>query len=137
MTIQTGAWLIQHLNQNRIEIELTKLASSDKRNVIRVLHVDDDSTIIETSKQILMDLDSCFEFDSACCVDDAFKKLAFGQYDVVISDFDMPGTNGLQFLEELREKNNETPFILFTGKGREEIAIKALNLGADAYIKAG
>ena len=103
-------------------------------NVIRVLHVDDDSAMLEVSKQILMDLEGCFEFDSACCVDEALKKLAVEQYDVVISDYDMPGTNGLQFLEALREQSNDIPFILFTGKGREEIAIKALNLGADAYI---
>ena len=101
---------------------------------IRVLHVDDDASLLEISKQILLDLNSRFDIDQACCVDDAFKKLATGQYDIVISDFEMPQTDGLQFLKELRGKNNEIPFVLFTGKGREEIAIKALNLGADAYI---
>ena len=45
----------------------------------------------------------------------------------------MPQKDGLQFLKELREQKNEIPFILFTGKGREEVAIKALNLGADGY----
>ena len=56
-----------------------------------------------------------------------------GQYDVVISDYEMPQKDGLQFLTELRKQNNNIPFILFTGKGREEVAIKALNLGADGY----
>lgn len=74
-----------------------------------------------------------FEIDNACCVDEAFKKLSTGQYDVVVSDQEMPQKNGLDFLKELREKNNQIPFILFTGKGREEVAIKALNLGADGY----
>jgi PAS domain S-box-containing protein len=46
----------------------------------------------------------------------------------------MPQKNGLEFLKELREKKNQIPFILFTGKGREEVAIKALNLGADGYF---
>jgi PAS domain S-box-containing protein len=45
----------------------------------------------------------------------------------------MPKKDGLQFLKELREQKNEIPFILFTGKGREEVAIKALNLGAEGY----
>ena len=57
-----------------------------------------------------------------------------GQYDVVISDYEMPQKNGLEFLTELRKQNNNIPFILFTGKGREEVAIKALNLGADGYF---
>ena len=46
----------------------------------------------------------------------------------------MPQKNGLQFLKELKENNDPTPFILFTGRGREEVAIAALNLGADGYI---
>ncbi len=81
-----------------------------------------------------MDLDSCFEFDSACCVDEAFKKLSTGHYDIVISDYQMPQKDGLRFLKELREGKNEIPFILFTGKGREEVVIQALNLGADHYV---
>jgi len=46
----------------------------------------------------------------------------------------MPAKDGLTFLNELREQGIYVPFILFTGKGREEVAIKALNLGADYYI---
>jgi len=104
-----------------------------KTSPIHVLHVDDDPSLLEISKLILLDLDSRFEIDCACCVDEAFKKLAAGHYDVVISDFEMPKKNGLEFLSQLREENNELPFILFTGKGRDEVALKALNLGADAY----
>ncbi len=74
-----------------------------------------------------------FEIEHAFCVDEAFKKLSTGRYDVVVSDYEMPQKDGLQFLKELHEQNNEIPFILFTGKGREEVAIRALNLGADGY----
>ena len=72
---------------------------------------------------MLQDLERSFEIDSACFVDEAFKKLSAGQYGVVVSDYEMPKKNGLQFLKELREQNNEVPFILFTGKGGEEVAI--------------
>jgi PAS domain S-box-containing protein len=109
------------------------LVTSDVKDSIRILHVDDDTSILEISKQILLDLDGNFEFDHAFCVDEAFKKLSTGNYDVVVSDYDMPQKNGLQFLKELREQKYEIPFILFTGKGREEVAIEALNLGADGY----
>jgi DNA-binding NtrC family response regulator len=104
-----------------------------KTSPIHVLHVDDDPSLLEISKLILLDLASYFEIYCACYVDEALKKLAAGHYDVVISDFEMPKKNGLQFLAQLREENNELPFILFTGKGREEVALKALNLCADAY----
>ena len=116
-----------------IVLDGADLASSNSKSIIRVLHVDDDSTFLEISKLILMDMGN-FEIDHARCVDEAFKKLATGQYAAIISDYEMPQKDGLQFLKELREQGNEIPFILFTGKGREEIIIKALNFGSDAYI---
>ena len=125
---------MQKSEQNcKVIIDATTLESSNNKSNIHVLHVDDDSCILEISKQILMDMGS-FEIEFACCADEGFKKLSTKHYDVVISDFDMPQKDGLQFLRELREQKNDIPFVLFTGKGREEVAIKALNLGADAYI---
>jgi len=124
---------MQTLGEQGVLVEATVLVSQDKKNVIRVLHVDDDPSLQDITKLMLLDLDSSFEIDSACCVYDAFKKLSTEHYDVVVSDYEMPQKDGLQFLIELRKQNNRIPFILFTGKGREELAIKALNLGADGY----
>ena len=45
--------------------------------------------------------------------------------------------NGIDFLKILRSQGNRTPFIIFTGRGREEIAIEAFNSGADSYIQKG
>ncbi len=78
-------------------------------------------------------MDERFEIDNAICVDEGLAKLGVGHYDVVISDYEMPQKNGLEFLLILRKQKNKIPFILFTGKGREEVAIRALNLGADGY----
>jgi PAS domain S-box-containing protein len=115
-------------------VDLSELSSVNEDRAIRILHVEDEPLIQETTKLLLLDLDHSFEIDQASCVDEAFKKLSTKQYDVVISDYEMPQKNGLQFLKELREQKNEIPFILFTGKGREEVAIQALNLGADRYF---
>ncbi len=101
---------------------------------MRVLHVEDDPSIIEISKRILTEMNPNFKIEGASCVDEAFKKLSTGRYDVVVSDYGLPRKNGLQFLKELREAKNEIPFILFTGKSKEEVVIEALNLGADGYF---
>ncbi len=77
---------------------------------------------------MLLDLDSSIKIENACYADDGLKKLSLKKYDIVVSDYEMPQKDGLQFLKELREAKNEISFILFTGKGREEVAIKALNL---------
>ena len=119
--------------QIETEYQPTIHVDGSKVTPIHVLHVDDDPLLLDISKKILIDMGD-FEIDQACCVDEAFQYMATKHYDVVISDFEMPQKNGLQFLKELREANNEIPFILFTGRGREEIAIKALNLGANRYL---
>jgi PAS domain S-box-containing protein len=62
------------------------------------------------------------------------EKMKNKVFDVVVSDYQMPKKSGLDFLKELRDSGNAIPFILFTGKGREEVAEKALNLGADRYF---
>ncbi len=104
-----------------------------KENGLRVLHVDDDAGFLEVTKTILS-IENNFEIDGATSVDEAFRKMENTSYDVIVSDLEMPFKNGLAFLKELKSQNNEIPFILLTGKGREEIAIKALNLGADGYV---
>jgi DNA-binding NtrC family response regulator len=100
----------------------------------RILHVDDDPCILEVTKNIL-ELEGNFEVDNVSSVDEALKKLEQQTYDVIISDYEMPQKNGLQFLQELREKHNNIPFVVFTGKGREEVAVKALNLGTDGAFR--
>jgi len=58
-------------------------------------------------------------------------------YDAILSDYQMPEMNGIEFLKEVRRQYGEIPFILFTGKGREEIVIQAINNGADFYVQKG
>ena len=68
----------------------------------RVLHVDDDANFLKVSKQIL-EMEGNFEVEMVTSVDEAFEKLEQFHYDVVVSDYDMPEKNGLQFLEELKK----------------------------------
>jgi len=102
-------------------------------SLIRVLHVDDERGILKTTKEIL-ELEESFQVESANSVDEALRRIKEKHFDVVISDYEMTEKNGLNLLSELRENRNTIPFILFTGKGREQVAIEALNLGADYYL---
>ncbi len=101
---------------------------------IRILHLDDDYSFLTISREILLDMNkSIGDIDFALSPNEALTKLAANNYDVILSDYEMPEKNGLDFLRILKQKKIRIPFILFTGKGREEVAIKALNLGADGY----
>jgi PAS domain S-box-containing protein len=114
--------------QAMVELQLT-----NTKCFLKVLHVDDDDCFLTVSKQIL-EMQGNIKVETATYVDEAFENLKQSHYDVVVSDYEMPGKNGLQFLEELRKMANSPPFILFTGKGREVVAAKALNLGAFRYL---
>lgn len=88
---------------------------------------------MEVTQQLLT-MENHFDVDIVTSVDEALKKMENQTYDAIVSDYEMPQKNGLDFLKSIREQENEIPFILFTGKGREEVIVKALNLGADRYI---
>lgn len=121
------------MTQYTVDSSAEVLVDLEDKRSIRVLHVDDDAGILKITKQCL-EMDGAFLVDTALSVEEALTKLAKEKYDVVVSDYQMPEKDGLEFLNALREKGNAIPFIMFTGKGKEEIAIKALNLGADQYI---
>jgi PAS domain S-box-containing protein len=114
-------------------VESSAKAILDLNEKVRVLHVDDDSGFLKISKQCL-EMEQSIQVDTALSVEEAFKKLEKDKFDVIVSDYQMPENDGLDFLKTLRSKGNTIPFIIFTGKGREEIAIKALNLGASQYL---
>jgi len=104
---------------------------------MRILHVDEEVGFLKVAKQCL-EMQGPFQVDTAVSVGEALEKLKKGTYDAVVSDYQMPGKDGLEFLKELRQSGNTVPFVMFTGRSREEVAVKALNLGADQYLsKAG
>jgi len=120
--------MAETVSRPMVELQLT-----DTESFLRVLHVDDDECFLKISTQIL-EMDGKIEVETATSVDEALENLKQFHYDVVVSDYEMPGKNGLQFLEELKKLSKSPPFILFTGKAREEVAVKALNLGAFRYL---
>lgn len=100
---------------------------------IRVLLVDDESAQLELAKLNLEQADASLFIDTVSTPKEALTLLREQPYECVISDYQMPGTDGVQLCREIRAFSS-TPFIIYTGRGSEEVASTAFSAGADDYI---
>lgn len=104
--------------------------------VISILYIDDEEVLLKLTKDYI-EKQGNVRVDTASNVPEALQKIRAGSYDAVISDYQMPLYNGLDLLKIIRREKRDLPFILFSGKGREEVIIEALNSGADFYVQKG
>lgn len=103
---------------------------------MRVLLVDDETLLRELGK-LFLEKSRDFSVVTAPSGAIALRMLQETQYDVIVSDYMMPEMDGIEFLKSVRMSWPKVPFIIFTGKGREEIVIEAFNSGADYYLQKG
>ena len=102
----------------------------------QVLCVDDEEFLLDLCR-IFLERSGTLKVDTAISAFDGLEKLKDKEYDTIISDYEMPGMNGIEFLKTIRASDKSIPFIMFTGRGREEVVIEALNNGADFYLQKG
>ena len=110
---------------------------SEASERIRLLHVDDNPEITELTETFLERAGGQFDVRTARDVDEALERMADRSFDCIVSDYDMPGQTGIELLEAVRERDSELPFILYTGKGSEEVASEAISAGVTDYLQKG
>lgn len=101
----------------------------------RILHVDDEPGFSELVKRSLEREDETFEVITETSPEDGLDQLENHSVDCVVSSYEMPETDGLAFLDAVQQSYPGTPFILFTGKGSEEIASTAISRGVTDYVQ--
>lgn len=102
---------------------------------IRILCVDDEPDFANMLTTRLEREDEEFEAESSRTPTEALETLKNETFDCVVSDHDMSGTDGIEFLELIREAGLDLPFILFTGDGSEEVASEAISAGVTDYVQ--
>lgn len=103
----------------------------------RVLYVDDEPGILELVRMYLESYGTML-VDICPSAEDAEELIKETNYDTIVLDYYMPDVNGIEFLKNVRKKGFDCPIIIYTGRGREDVVIDALNNGADFYLqKAG
>lgn len=104
---------------------------------IEVLLVDDDHDDLEMTELLLKQRESRLTVRTATSAAGGMEVLENEPVDCVVSDYDMPGTDGIDFLQRVRRRHTALPFILFTGQGSEDIAKKALLSDVNDYVEKG
>lgn len=102
---------------------------------ISVLHVNDESDFAELNADMLKLEDDRFTVETATSASDGVNLLSERTFNCIVSGYDMPQMNGIEFLETVREEYPELPFILFTGKGSEVVASEAISAGVTDYLQ--
>ena len=103
---------------------------------IQVLYVDDEPGLLEITR-IFLEKNDNFHVSTAISAQAALASIKIPSYDAIISDYMMPEMDGIAFLKTVRKQYGDLPFILFTGRGREEIVVEAINNGVDFYLQKG
>lgn len=100
----------------------------------RVLLVEDEPTVAMLIKESLTDLGDKFVVETAASGEEALGQVQNGPWDLVVTDYRMPGITGLELIENLREKTPTTRTILMTAYGSEEVEEAARRLKVYHYI---
>lgn len=109
--------------------------ATGSRSLIEVLIVDDNPRFGELAEMFLEDEFDDIAVTTATSADEGERLLAEHDIDCIVSDYQMPERDGIEFLQAVRDDSPELPFILMTGKGDETVASRAITAGVTDYIR--
>ena len=102
---------------------------------IRALYVADDPEFAAVAATFVERENDRFDVEVETSTDAALDRLDGERFDCIVSDYDMPTRNGIEFLQAVRAEYPDLPFILYTGKGSEEVASDAISAGVTDYLQ--
>jgi len=102
--------------------------------MITVLLVDDEPELLEIGK-IVLEKTGTFHVRTETSAEKALEQIRADLPDAVVVDFLMPGKDGIELLHEVRRAHPALPFIIFTGRGTEEVVAETYEAGADFYVQ--
>lgn len=105
------------------------------KRTVTVLFVDDDGAFADIVGDYLT-TEHDFEVYTETNAESALDRLEEdSSISCIVSDYAMPGMDGLSFLEAVKDRHHALPFVMFAGQGSENVASRAIQLGADDYLE--
>jgi len=102
---------------------------------IQVLYVDNDPEVAELLTMSLQCEDSRFTIETAADVDEGLQRLAETNIDCVVSEYQLPEMDGIEFFTTVTEDYPNLPFILYTNNGSEGVTSEAIATGVTDYVE--
>jgi two-component system sensor histidine kinase/response regulator len=102
---------------------------------LSVLIVDDDVGLLEALPEALRLRMGGVTVETADSAAAALDRIADRDYDAIVTDIRMPGMDGLELLDEIRTRKPDTPTLIITGHGDNELVVHALRGGARDFIQ--
>jgi two-component system, OmpR family, response regulator len=103
-------------------------------STIRILMVEDDGTIAHLIAIAMQTLDVPHHLDQAFSAEEALTLWHKQPYDLLLTDYNLRGMNGLALVETLKQEGFTTPMVLFTAYDTPRIRKEAQRLGVSAFI---
>lgn len=114
---------------------LQYVAMNNATGSIHVIHVDDEPGFAKLAAEFRQRNKDRLVCEPETDPREALEKITERDYDCVISDYDIPQLNGIELLKRVRSEYPDLLFILFTGKGSEEVASEAISAGVTDYLQ--
>lgn len=104
---------------------------------IRVVHVDDDEAFLRLTETSLSEIDPDLRIEQTTDPTSVLDLITDEEVECVVSDHQMPRLTGIELLRRVRSSHPDLPFVLFTGRGSEEVASEAISAGVTDYVSKG
>jgi CheY-like chemotaxis protein len=102
--------------------------------LVKIFHLDDESFYLELTREIMMAYDGDIEIETSTSPAEAVERVKAAEPDCVLSDYRMPGMDGIEFTRRLREHSG-VPVILYTHYSDEGVAREAFKAGVNDYVR--
>ena len=101
---------------------------------LKILIVDDDAVDRMALKRALKSTDFTVTISEAGDADSALSQITAGQYSCIFLDYNLPGKNGLEITNQIRNQGIRVPILVLTGQGNEQTAVELMKAGASDYL---
>ena len=107
---------------------------AESPNAIRILYAEDNASDADLTKAFFAREAPGFILEVVATGEECLRRLRGGGFDLILLDYKLPDMDGLELLRAAIQVGMNLPIVMVTGRGDEDLVVKALRLGAAQYV---